>query len=431
MSESRPPLWEVQPAIRLDRRDPYLLLQHVALFVLDQERSLRFFVDGLGFNVAIDHRFPDGSRWIAIAPPDGTARLALIAPKPGSEECAYIGKVKQVVFLTEDVDAKYREWNERGVSFLHPPQSAPWGGRYTRFEDVDGNGFALIGFDEATRTVQEQRRLTQERVEAERRAAWELEIARKVQARLFPQRMPPLRTLEYAGACLQARQVGGDYYDFCDLRSGRLGLMIGDIAGKGIAGALLMANLQANLRSQCAIASDEPRRFLQSVNQLFYENTADGDYATFFFSEYDDNSRRLRYVNCGHLSALLLRCDGTLERLASTATVLGLFEKWDCTLEERRLFPGDTLLVYTDGITESFNAAGEEFGEQRLIEALRRHRALSPQSLIAALVDEVRNFNFNEQEDQQRHDQKDAHLHNQQDDITIIVAKVRRDSTST
>ncbi|HKW55891.1 MAG TPA: SpoIIE family protein phosphatase [Candidatus Acidoferrum sp.] len=428
VSESRPPLWEVRPAIRLDRRDPYLLLQHVALFVRDQERSLRFFVDGLGFNVALDHHFPDGSRWVAIAPPDGTARLALITPKPGSEESAYIGHVKQVVFLTEDVDAKYREWQERGITFLHPPQSAPWGGRYTRFEDVDGNGFALIGFDEATRSVQEQRRLTEARLEAERRAAWEMDVARKVQARLFPQRKPSVRTLDYDGACFQARQVGGDYYDFCEVGRGRLALMIGDIAGKGIAGALLMANLQANLRSQCAIAAEQPAGYLQSVNQLFYENTADGDYATFFYAEYDDNSRRLRYANCGHLPALLLRRDGALERLSSTATVLGLFQEWDCALEERQLSSGDALLLYTDGITESTSAAGEEFGEARLIEAFRRSSALPPSALIAALVEEVARFHAtgarSAAPELQPPPTPVEALLAQQDDITLIIAKV-------
>jgi serine phosphatase RsbU (regulator of sigma subunit) len=145
------------------------------------------------------------------------------------------------------------------------------------------------------------------------------------------------------------------------------------------------------------------------VNQLFCENTADGDYATFFFSEYDDATRKLRYANCGHLPALLLRRDGTVERLGSTATVLGLFEQWDCTLEEKQLFPGDTLVLYTDGITESFNDAGEEFGEKRLIEALQHHSGLPPQALSASLVDEVHQFN----------------PHEQQDDITLIVANVR------
>jgi serine phosphatase RsbU (regulator of sigma subunit) len=133
--------------------------------------------------------------------------------------------------------------------------------------------------------VEQQRRQTTEKLATERRATRDLEIARQVQARLFPQTMPQVRTLEYAGACIQARQVGGDYYDFLDLGRGRLGLVVADIAGKGIAAALLMANLQANLRSQCATASDQPQQFLRSINQLFCENTAESDYATFFFAE--------------------------------------------------------------------------------------------------------------------------------------------------
>ena len=297
------------------------------------------------------------------------------------------------------------------MRFHFPPQKPEWGGIFTRFEDVEGNSFGLAGFDELTLSVESQRRAIAQKLESERRAARELEIARQVQARLFPQRMPPARTLEYTGACLQARQVGGDYYDFLDLGQNRLGRVIGDIAGKGIAGALLMANLQANLRSQCAIAAEQTQRFLRSVNQLFYENTADGDYATFFFAEYDDQTRRLRYANCGHLAALLLRRDDTLERLASIATVLGLFDDWDCTMEERQLFPGDTLVLYTDGMTEAFNDCGEEFGLQRLIEALLRHRGESLRALIASLLDEVRQFNPGEQ----------------QDDITLIVAKILGD----
>ena len=176
-----------------------------------------------------------------------------------------------------------------------------------------------------------------------------------MQARLFPQELPPIGTLEYGGVCIQARQVGGDYYDFLSLGRDRLGLVLGDIAGKGIAGALLMANLQANLRSQCAMALDQPQRFLRSVNQLFYENTADSAYATLFFAEYDDQTKRLRYANCGHLPAFLLRRDGALERLDSTCPVLGLFQAWDCSIDERLLCPGDTLALYTDGVTEAFN----------------------------------------------------------------------------
>ena len=185
--------------------------------------------------------------------------------------------------------------------------------------------------------------------------------------------------------------------------------MLGDIAGKGIAGALLMANLQANLRSQCVVAWDDPQRLLRSVNDLFYDNTADNAYATLFFAEYDDQTQRLRYANCGHLSALLLRHDDTLVRLDSTCTVLGLFKEWNCSIAECVLLSGDTLTLYTDGITESFNAAGEEFGEHRLIEALRRHRELSSRDLLSVIVDEVQRFSPCEQ----------------YDDITLIVAKCK------
>jgi len=293
------------------------------------------------------------------------------------------------------------------VRFDRAPETALYGSVLASFEDVDGNRFSLIEFNQATRLVEEQRRMTEEILEAERRAAQEQEIARQVQARLFPQRMPAAKSLEYAGACSQARHVGGDYYDFLDLGRGRLGLVIGDIAGKGMPAALLMANLQANFRSQCAIAADEPRQFLRSVNQMFYENTADGDYATFFYAEYDDATRKLRYANCGHLAGLLLRGDGSVERLTSTATVLGLFAEWECVVEERQMFAGDALVLYTDGVTESSNDAGEEFGEERATKVLARNREKAPGAMIGAVVEEVRKFRAGEQ----------------QDDITLIVAK--------
>ena len=225
------------------------------------------------------------------------------------------------LFVTEDVIAKFHAWRGRGVHFRHPPQAASWGGIFSSFEDVDGNSFTLVGWDEMSREVEAQHRAITEKLEYERRVAQELEIAKQVQARLFPQTVLSLKTLEYAGICIQAHEVGGDYYDFLDLGRERLGLVIGDISGKGIAAALLMANLQANLRGQCAIALDQPERLLQSANQLFYDNTADSAYATLFFAEYEDKARRLRYANCGHLSALLLRRDQTIERLNSTGTV--------------------------------------------------------------------------------------------------------------
>jgi serine phosphatase RsbU (regulator of sigma subunit) len=421
-------------ALPPERQDLYLRIQAVDVFVRDLEQSLKFYVEQLGFKVAFDVILQSGQRWVGVAPSDGTAVLTLIAPDAESEQYKLIGRPTHVVFVTDDVAAKYAEWRKRGVRFGHTPRlrrikyqqqaaarlaAAPqllfgeqppiWGGVFTRFEDLDRNSFGLVSLDEVSRAIETQRRALAEKLESERRAAHELEIAKQVQLRLFPQTLPSLKTLQYAGTCIQARQVGGDYYDFLSLSQDRLGLVLGDISGKGIAAALLMANLQGNLRTQYAMALDEPQGFLQSVNQLFYENTADNAYASLFFGEYDDKGRRLLYANCGHLSALLLRSDQTLERLDSTCTVLGLFKDWTCALAECSLLAGDTLALYTDGITESFNGAGEEFGEERLIDALRRHHELPPQDLLDSIVDEIRGFS----------------PHEQHDDITLIVAKGR------
>jgi serine phosphatase RsbU (regulator of sigma subunit) len=420
-----------QSDLSQERKRSYLRVHAVNVYVRDQDRSLRFYLDQLGFTLAFDVQLQSGQRWVGVSPPDGTAVLTLIAPDPDSEEYKLIGHHSQVVFVTEDVVATYSEWRRRGVRFSHTPrlrrvkyqppqdgtagrssmllgkQTPIWGGVFTRFEDIDRNTFALVSFDEMTQAVEDQRRTVAEKLEAERRSAHELEIAKQVQARLFPQTLPAMNTLEYAGLCSQARQVGGDYYDFLNLGQERVGLVLGDIAGKGIAGALLMANLQANLRSQCTVAWDEPQRLLRSVNDMFYNNTADNAYATLFFAEYNDQTQRLRYANCGHLSALLFRHDLDLVRLESTCTVLGLFREWDCSVAECHLSSGDMLALYTDGITESCNRAGEEFGEQRLIDLLRVHRDLPPCDLLSAIVHEVQRFSPDEQ----------------YDDITLIVAK--------
>jgi serine phosphatase RsbU (regulator of sigma subunit) len=398
-----------QSTLFRDRPDPYLRVLCVNIFVRDHDRSLRFFLENLGFGLVVDRSYESGDRWVAVAPPDGSTIVALSAPKPNSKEYKQIGRSRDIVFVTEDVVSKYNDWRRRGVRFHHPPQTTLWGGIFTRFEDLDGNSFSLVGGDEFVKEIESQRREAAEKLEAERRAAQELEIAKQVQARLFPQTLPTLKTLDYAGICLQARAVGGDYYDFLSLGRERLGIIIGDISGKGIAAALLMANFQANLRSQSAMALEEPARFLRSVNQLFYENTVESAYATIFFAEYDDTLRRVRYANCGHYAGLLLRRDGNLERLDSTCTVLGLFKEWECTIAEQQLASGDTFVLYTDGVSDSRNNGGEEFGEDRLIEALREHRELPAQSMLARMLDEVREFSPNEQDD----------------DITLIIAKCR------
>ncbi|HEY6384782.1 MAG TPA: SpoIIE family protein phosphatase [Candidatus Acidoferrum sp.] len=411
---------------------PHLRIHSINIYVRDQDRSLRFYVDQLGFHLAYDAKLQSGERLVAVAPPDGQAVLSLVVPKPDSQDFKLIGRSTRITLITEDVLTKYQEWSKCGVRFQHTPrlrrikfeperrqvrnalespilgeETPIWGGVTTRFRDPDGNTFSLVSFDEITHALEAQRRATAAKLEAERRAAQELEIANEVQCRLFPQVRPPIQALDYCGRCFPARAVGGDYYDFLDLGLDRFGLVIADVSGKGIAAALLMANLQANLRSQCAISFDQPQRLLCAVNQLFSQNTPDGAFATLFLADYHIPTGRLRYVNCGHPPALILRRDDSIDRLDPTATVLGIFKKWDCELGEQTIHPGDTLVLYTDGITESFNESRDEYGEARLIESLLRHRTQPSQSLLQNIVADVRQFS----------------PHEQHDDITLIIAK--------
>lgn len=248
-----------------------------------------------------------------------------------------------------------------------------------------------------------------ERMEADRRAAQEMEIAREVQRKLLPQEYPRLETFDYCGTCIQARAVGGDYYDFVDFGSGHVGFVLADIVGKGISGALLMANLQASLGGQYALAQQDLARLLSAVNRLFYKNTESNHYATMFFGLYDDATRKLRYANCGHNPPLLLHREGAAERLMATATVLGAFENWECAVAEVQIVPGDVLAIYTDGITEAANAAAEEFGEERLLQLLQANRNLAPALLLEKVIAGVQQFSPGEQGD----------------DLTLIVGRAR------
>lgn len=393
--------------ILTDRDEAYLRLQYVSVFVRDQERSIRFFVEQLGFRLLLDVRFASGNRWIEVAPPDGTASLALVLPSHESDEERLVGHSGTVTFLTEDVEGKYLEWSKRGVRFTLPLTRPALGAVFCRFEDPDGNTFVLAGFDEATRRIEAGRRGYAEHLEAKRRADQELAIAKEVQFRLFPQHKPALPMLDYAGVCVQAREVGGDYYDFLELSDSCVALVVGDIAGKGIAAALLMANLQANLRSQHLFAGCRTDQLLNAVNRALFHNSEAASYATLFFAQFDRDTAQLQYANCGHVPAILLRSNGILERLWPTCTVLGLFEDWNSVIAETYLSEGDLLAVYTDGVTEAMNEAGEDFGESGLIGALRQNISAPAEELAETVVRDVVRFSGSVQ----------------QDDITLIVAK--------
>ena len=227
--------------------------------------------------------------------------------------------------------------------------------------------------------------------DSERRRQSELEIAATVQQQLFPRTMRELRTIDYAGQCVAAQGVGGDYYDFLDL-SDDLGFVLADVSGKGVPAALLMANLQACFRTQAAAGACRPAELLEAVHKHFYSSTGSDRFATLFFGAYNDRTRRMRYANCGHCAPLLLRAGGDLEWLEPTATMLGAFEEWDCGEDEVTLDAGDTLLLYSDGVTEAADASGDEFGPDRLARTLRESNAKTAGDLVRETINAVSAF---------------------------------------
>ncbi len=197
----------------------------------------------------------------------------------------------------------------------------------------------------------------------------EVEIAREVQERLFPQTLPPIAGIAYAGACRSALGVGGDYYDFLALPAGKLGIAIGDVSGKGIAAALMMASLQASLRSEATRASDNLAAMMGNVNRLVYEASSSNRYATFFYGQYDPLSRQLTYVNAGHNPPMLFQPrngECHVSRLEACGTVVGLLDDASYQQATTAIAPGDVLIAFTDGISEAMNATEDEWGEEQI-----------------------------------------------------------------
>jgi sigma-B regulation protein RsbU (phosphoserine phosphatase) len=216
----------------------------------------------------------------------------------------------------------------------------------------------------------------------------ELEIAREVQEDLFPQGLPPVRGLDYCGQCRPAREVGGDYYDFLELPEGRLGVAIGDVSGKGVGAALMMASLEASLRALAPVIAD-PAELMERVNRLVYQASAANRYATLFYAEYEPVSRRLSYVNAGHNPPVVVRnragSDQVL-RLQTGGSVIGLLPQ----RYQRGAFchePGDLVVLFTDGVSESMNVRSEEWGEHRLIELAKTcHGSTAPETMRRILT---------------------------------------------
>ena len=235
------------------------------------------------------------------------------------------------------------------------------------------------GIEELQRSLKQRNQQLEQTVEkgtiALQQQEEELKRAREIQQMLLPSKLPQPAGAQIAGAWQPAREVGGDYFDVIQLDEKRIGICVGDVAGKGITAALLMANLQASFRA-FATADTSPQVVCTKLNKFLCANTAPGKFVTFFYAVLDADACTLTYENAGHSPGLLLRSNGTTESLRGGGAVLGALPDWTYQDYVAKLEPGDKLLLSTDGITEAENAQLEEFGEV-LIVSLRPGRESS------------------------------------------------------
>lgn len=264
----------------------------------------------------------------------------------------------------------------------------------------------------------------------------ELVIAQEVQAQLFPRQISELESLEVHGFCRPARTVSGDYYDFLTASSHKMILAVGDISGKGISAALLMATIHSAVRAYSVESLPQfrepmavgavsgsgrmmatfpegievsPGALLGLLNHQLYESTPPEKYATLFLAIYDGRERALTYSNGGHLPPILIAQDGSVRRLEAGGTVVGLFDKMSYSEGVVEMHPGEIFLAYSDGVTEPENDFGE-FGEQRLIDLVRDNRAL-PLAQISQIVTSAVDDWIGDKE--------------QPDDVTLVLARAR------
>jgi len=292
-------------------------------------------------------------------------------------------------------------------------------GDFSHRVEVRGNEQVAELSRSFNRMTENLERLVAVAKEKERMEA-ELEIAREVQGQLFPRAVPALRSLELTAVCKPARSVSGDYYDYQSLGDGKVALAIGDVAGKGISAALLMAMLQSSLRIQVreclenaggngrqAVVSTS--RIMSRLNQQLFADTAPEKYATFYVGVYEDETGVLTYTNAGHLPPLLIR-GGEVVRSDINGMVVGAFAHAQYDESRVQLLPGDLLVAYTDGVTEPENEYGEMFGEERLVEILLRSSRMEAGQLLEVIIDEVQSFTGSPE---------------LQDDVTLLVARRR------
>jgi predicted permease len=264
----------------------------------------------------------------------------------------------------------------------------------------------------------ENARLTDRVVEQETLRR-DIALASDVQRRLLPDAPPLADGVEFAAASVPARRIGGDYYDFVELRDCEIGIALADVSGKGVAAALIMSVVQASLRIISSEGGIALPRLVARMNEFVYRSTPASKYATFFYAQLNEQRRQLRYVNAGHNAPYLLRAGQgstaesaplVIEELSTGGTVVGMFPEMSYEEATVELYSGDVLLIFTDGVPEAHNPESEEFGEERLQLLLRQTAHLPADEISARISAEMKNWI------------RDAE---QYDDLTFIVMKVR------
>lgn len=236
----------------------------------------------------------------------------------------------------------------------------------------------------------------------------ELAVARRIQQDLLPRNALTVADLEIVGANTPCFEVGGDYFDYFNLADGRIALAIADVAGKGVGAALLMSNIQAILRAECARGTDVPQVPAQANRQLMESLAGNSKFVTFFYGALDPAAKRLHYSNAGHNPPLVVRKDGTIEELATGGLILGVFPLAEYDQGVVDLETGDLLVLFTDGVTEAESRHGL-YSDERLQELLLRERGRSAREITQAIMADVNVF---------------SHGRHQTDDVTVVVVKV-------
>jgi sigma-B regulation protein RsbU (phosphoserine phosphatase) len=227
------------------------------------------------------------------------------------------------------------------------------------------------------------------------RARTDIEIARSVQQKLLGRAGTAVVGLDYAGSCLPMGDIGGDYFDFIDTPDSGLGIALADVSGKGIAAALLMAHLQAALRSRLDLA-DNPAALIDSINHVFWQSSPAEQYATLFYGVYHPTTRTLTYVNAGHATPVVVHPDGACELLESTGTPVGLFAKWNGAEGAVSLRSGDRVAILSDGVLEAGLHVNREFGQHSVVRCCTIHPAEAAARTADRLLSEAARLGAND-----------------------------------